>query len=122
MYQNYNANPISRRGDDCVVRAISKVMGKSWQEVYSDLCLYGLVMYDMPSSNLLWGQYLTDNGYQRHPIQFKRYTVSEFANDHRKGRYILALDGHIVACIDGIYFDTWDSGDEIPLYYWQKEE
>ena len=22
----------------------------------------------------------------------------------------------------GDYFDTWDSGQEVPIYYWKKEE
>lgn len=23
--------------------------------------------------------------------------------------------------IDGVYYDSWDSGREVPLYYWQKK-
>ena len=49
-------------------------------------------------------------------------TVSDFAEDHPKGTYILALSGHVVCVKDGDYIDTWDSGNEIPLYYWQQEE
>ena len=50
------------------------------------------------------------------------YSVRRFAEEHPKGRYLLALDGHVVAVVDGHYFDTWDSGDEVPVYYWYKEE
>lgn len=38
------------------------------------------------------------------------------------GRYLLALDQHVVAVVDGDYYDTWDSGNEIPIYYWMKGE
>ena len=36
------------------------------------------------------------------------------------GTYILAMATHVVAVVDGDWLDTWDSGDETPLYYWQK--
>lgn len=123
MYRKYNANPIARRGDDCTVRAISKCLGKAWTDVYLDLCLFGLRLYDMPTSNHVWGEYLLSQGYTRHIIPNTCpacYTVSQFAKEHPRGHYILALHGHVVTCIDGDYYDSWDSGDEIPLYYWQK--
>ncbi|MBQ0112409.1 MAG: hypothetical protein KBT03_04685 [Bacteroidales bacterium] len=123
MYQNYNANPIARRSDDCTVRAISKLLDKSWEDVYCSLCDYGLMNFDMPSSNYVWGQYLHDRGYSRHIMPDTCphcYTVRRFAEEHPHGRYLLALNGHVVCCINGTYFDTWDSGDEIVLYYWRK--
>lgn len=125
MYVSYNANPIAKRGNDCTIRAISTVMEKPWEDVYMEICLYGLRMYDMPSSNAVWGSYLTDQGFSRHIIPNTCphcYTVKQFADDHPRGSYILALHGHVVACIDGKYIDSWDSGDEIPLYYWTREE
>nr|DAW82566.1 MAG TPA: hypothetical protein [Caudoviricetes sp.] len=36
--------------------------------------------------------------------------------------YVLALSSHVVCVEDGTYFDTWDSGSEIPLFYWAKED
>lgn len=51
------------------------------------------------------------------------YTVEDFCIDHPNGKYLLAIDGHVVTVIAGFYFDTWeDSGREIPIYYWFKEE
>lgn len=123
MFREYNANPMSRRGDDCTVRAISKIMRKPWEEVYLDLCVEGLLSCDMPSSNHVWGDYLTKNGFRRHIIPNtcpRCYTIKDFTHDHPAGDYILALHGHVVAVSDGDYFDTWDSGDEVPLYYWKK--
>lgn len=119
MYKEYNANPINRRGNDCTVRAISKAMGKTWDRVYMDLCLCGARYKDMPSSNYVWGSYLKDNGYVRN---VEDCTVSEFADNHPKGTYLLALHGHVVACMNGTYYDTWDSGNEMLIYYWQKED
>lgn len=123
MFRQFNKNPIARRGDDCTIRAISTVTGDSWERTYLDICSYGLAMCDMPSSNHVWGSYLKDRGYTRHIVPNTCphcYTVRHFAEEHPRGRYILALHGHVVACIDGDYYDTWDSGDEVPLYYWKK--
>lgn len=125
MWIEFNSNPASRRGDDCTVRAISKIMNQTWRETYIELCIYGLDFYDMPSSNHVWGAFLKDSGFIRKVIPNTCphcYTVKQFCTDHPKGRYILALHGHVIAVIDGNYYDTWDSGEEVPLYYWQKGE
>ena len=121
MYVSYNANPTTARVGDCTVRAISKATGQSWEKTYIDISLQGLRMHDMPSANHVWGSYLDEKGYTRHIIPFNT-TVAEFAANNAQGSYILAISGHVVAVVDGDYYDTWDSGDEIPIYYWKKEK
>lgn len=124
-FVEYNANPISRRVGDCTVRAISKALGQSWEETYSGMAIQGMVMYDMPSGNSVWGAYLKYKGYDRNIIPNTCpdcYTVKDFCNDHPEGSYVLALGSHAVAVENGKYFDTWDSGDEIPLYYFEKRK
>ena len=32
----------------------------------------------------------------------------------------MAMATHVVCVQNGDWLDTWDSGDEVPLYYWQK--
>ena len=49
------------------------------------------------------------------------YTVEDFCTDHPKGTYVLGTGSHAVAVVDGCYFDAWDSGSEIPIYYFSKE-
>lgn len=49
------------------------------------------------------------------------YTVADFCKDHPRGLYVLAVNNHVVCVQNGDWFDTWDSGDEIPAYYWSKE-
>jgi len=124
MFRQFNANPQHNRVGDCVIRAISKLTGKAWKQVYLELMLQGYYMADMPSSNAVWGAYLRDSGYKRAviPAEYEgRYTVKDFCNEHKRGEYLLAISGHVVAVADGEYYDTWDSGDEIPVYYWFKE-
>jgi len=88
-----------------------------------DVTLQGYMMKDMPSSNHVWGTYLRENGFIQHIIPDSCpdcYTVQDFCNEHPVGKYLLAIGSHVVAVQDGNYFDTWDSGDELPIYYWQK--
>ena len=125
MYKNLNINPLHRKADDCTVRAIAKVLGERWEDVYADLCLEGLRFYDMPSANHVWGSYLKKRGFRRRIIPDscpQCYTVADFALDHPHGSYILALSGHVVPVIEGDVYDTWDSTSRIPIYYWEKGE
>lgn len=121
MFKEFNANPKSNRVGDCAIRAIARVTGLSWEEVFISVCLRGLALSDMPSSNYVWGTYLEDIGYTRHMVP-TYMTVKEFAERHPQGRYVLCISGHVVACVDGDYYDSWDSGDEIPLYYWKERK
>ena len=70
------------------------------------------------------GGYLRSRGFDRDMIPNSCpdcYTVADFAAEHPEGTYILALSGHVVCVQNGDWIDTWDSGGEIPLYYWHKE-
>lgn len=119
MWQKYNPNPIAARVGDCVIRAISKVTGQDWVETYLDLCVYGLIESDLPSSNHVWGKYLKEKGYTRELVD--DCTVAEYCETN-KGKCVLAIDGHVVACEDDTYFDSWDSANEIVIYCWRKKD
>ena len=119
----YNPNPARNKVGDCTVRAITKAMDSTWEQVYAGLTAYGFMCRDMPSANNVWGRYLRQNGFKRYLVDDKDmdlYTVNDFCIDHPNGTYILAIDGHVVCVTDGYYYDSWDSGDEIPIYYWQR--
>lgn len=123
-YVQYNPNPVRKLVGDCVIRAISKTMNKDWEDTYLDIVLQGFLMHDMPSSNDVWGTYLSNNGFRRYVIPDSCpdcYTVSEFVQDNPELTGILATGTHVIAVGDGNYYDTWDSGNEIPIYYWRKE-
>lgn len=121
----FNPNPKRKLVGDCVIRAISKVTNKPWDDVYMDVVLQGFMMRDMPSSNDVWGTYLFNNGFTRHIVPDtcpSCYTIANFCSDNPTMTGILATGTHVVAIKDGDYYDTWDSGNEIPIYFWQKEE
>ncbi len=119
-----NPNPAHRYTGDCVIRAISIAEDKSWDDVFMELVIESFALKDIPSANHVWGSYLRKIGYDRYVIPNRCpdcYTVVDFTNDHPEGTYILATGSHVVAVIDGSYLDSWDSGEEVPIYYWKKE-
>lgn len=122
-YIQCNVNPLHHRVGDCAIRAISKALNQDWDTTFIGVSAIGFERKDMPSGNVIWGEYLKNKGFTRHiiPMEYGHdYTVKDFADDHPKGTYILALDGHVVCVKCGNYIDSWDSGHCIPLYYWAK--
>ena len=125
MFKKTNPNPANNLVGDCVIRAISILTNEDWEYTFLELCIFAFSMHDMPSSNAVWGAYLIDLGYKRYVIPNvcpACYTVRQFCKTHTNGKYLLATGTHVVTVIDGDYYDTWDSGDEVPIYYFTKEE
>lgn len=124
MYRKYNVNPTGSKIGDCVVRALSVVLNQSWEQTYIELCLQGYLMADMPSSNAVWSAYLKNKNYRRHFVEDecdKCYTVYDFAEENPEGSYIVGTGTHATAVINGDIIDTWDCGNEQPIYYFTKE-
>lgn len=124
MHKPYNPNPHGNRVDDCVPRALCKATGEDWETVMIRLAIEAVVWGDMPNANHVWGNFLKRHGFRRTALPDDCpgcYTVRDFCRDHPHGMYILATGTHVVCVENGDYYDTWDSGDAVPAYYWQKE-
>lgn len=125
-YIHYNNNPISLRTGDCVIRACSLATDRSWDATYTDIAKLGQSMGLMPDKGAVWGAYLRQRGFYRDVISNRCpdcFTVRQFAKEHPRGTYVLAIDGnpgHVVCVKNGDWIDIWDSGDEIPTYYYYK--
>lgn len=119
MYIKYNMNPCDKRTIDCTVRALATLFDEQWDRIYIRLCIKGLNMCDMPSSKAVIDSFLWDAGYIRR-IPPKGTTIEEFTKRHKNGKYLLATNSHVVPAMFGNYVDTWDSGREIVLFYWEE--
>ncbi len=125
MFVPYNPNPVLRQTGDCVVRAISKLTGNDWDTTYLKITAAGFRLKAMPTENFVWETFLKNNGYKKRILADTCpdcYTVLKFCEDHPSGTYLVATGSHVVAIVDGNYFDTWDSGDEVPIYYFERKK
>lgn len=124
-WQKHNENPAGRNVGDCSVRAVALALRVDWETAYEMICRAGLAMADMPSSNAVWGAVLRQNGFYRYAVSNTCpdcYTVRDFADDHPVGTYVVGTGNHVVTIINGIVYDSWDSRNEIPQYYWTRKE
>lgn len=125
MFIEYNPNPCARRVGDCAVRAVAKALKIDWETAYLAIMMNGFYMCDMPSSDAVWGATLRQNGFTRSVIPNNCpdcYTAADFCRDHPVGTYVLGFGGHVATAKDGDLFDSWDSSDEIPQFYWTDQD
>ena len=123
MYSEYNPNPQGRRVGDCAVRAVAVALGESWDAAFYELVAQAHAMADMPSSDAVWGAVLRRRGFVKYMLPQSCpdcYTAAEFAADHPRGVYVLAFGGHVATVKDGVLYDSWNSSDLVPMYYWER--
>ncbi len=124
MWRIYRNNPAGRSVEDCTVRALSKALNLSWDEAHYELSEASRDMATMMHDNSVIGAILRKNGFYRYAISNMCpdcYTVREFAEDHPVGTYVVGTGTHVVTVKDGDWYDSWDSGNEIPVYYWSRK-
>lgn len=120
MHRYYNPNPKNNAANDCVVRVLCKVFNMDWDTAYGLLCEEGLRLKEIPTTNYVWEKILEDAGMTRVFMRCATNcpTVAQFLMKNQNGVFVLCSGTHVVACKDGDYFDTWDSGDVRIQYYY----
>lgn len=124
VWRQFNNNPVNRSVGDCAVRAVSVALDTDWETAYALISLNGYLMADMPSSNSVWGAVLRQHGFSRYAIPNTCpdcYTINDFADENPNGVYVVGTGNHVCTIRDGVVWDSWDSRQEIPQYYWHKE-
>lgn len=124
MYVHFNNNPLGRNTVvDCSVRAVSKALGVSWDEAHDMLSHMSKQMGTIMNDNDVISAVLRMNDFYRENLPNfcpDCYTVRDFADDNPVGLYVLCTGNHVVTVINGTYFDSFDSGDEVPLWFWTR--
>lgn len=125
MWIKFNNNPTGRLVGDCAVRAVSVALDIDWETAFALLCVNGMAMGDVVSSDSVWGSVLRQHGFYRMSIADSCpdcYTAADFAHDHPRGVFVLGFGGHVATIRDGRLYDAWDSSNEIPQFVWFKKE
>lgn len=128
-YYQPNDKDLKDKVGDCQVRALSKVLGLSWLEAFDltiPICreLQTYTIFDSELNKTKTA--MAKLGFEYTGISnkkgSKRPTVKSFALSHPKGKYIVSVAHHVVAVVDGMYYDTWDSGSKSLYGYYTKVE
>ena len=125
MWIQYNPNPTGRFVGDCAIRAVSAALGIDWEDAYDMITDAGRAMGDMPSSDSVWGAVLRQHGFYRMSVPNQCpncYTLKEFCRDNPHGIFVVGFGGHVATVIDGNLYDSWDSSNEIPIYFWYRKD
>lgn len=110
---------------DCAVRAIAKALKVDWEEAFRLIVANAYQMGDMPSSDSVWGSVLRQHGFYRAAIPNACpdcYTTEDFIADHPRGTYVLGFGGHVATVHNGDLYDSWNSLQEVPQYYWFRKD
>ena len=122
MWIRCNPNPLGKTTSDCVVRAIAIATEQSWRRTYDELCEMGGIECEMPTSNNVWGLLLKQKGAAQFLLPDSCpscITVRAFCEKYPRGTFVIGTGSHAVAVMDGDYYDSWDSGNEVPSYFWR---
>lgn len=124
MYIHFNNNPVGRTSvGDCSVRAISKALNISWDDAHDLLSETSKQMGDVMNANDVISAVLRMNGFYREGLPDlcpDCYTVKDFARNNPVGTYVLGTGSHVITVINGDWYDSWNSQDEIPQYFWVR--
>ena len=123
MWRYFQPNPSKKSVGDCAVRAITKALGTTWNRAFDILTEQARSVYDLPSSDAVWSAVLKHNGFSKAVIPNSCpdcMTAEQFLENHPYGIYVLAFGGHVATAIDGVLYDSWDSSQEVPVYYFYR--
>ena len=127
VYYQPNKMDIKDEYGDCTIRALSKAMNCTWLEAF-DATIPIMRKYQVSSvfnaPVKVKKELLGILGFEYKGVSnargSKRPTVDSFAKDHPTGTYILKVAHHVVACVNGKFYDTWDSGECSMYGYYVK--
>jgi hypothetical protein len=100
-------------------------LGLDWDQAKDLLAEFSKNMCDMDSSDQVWGAILRANGFYRRTLPDycpDCYTAEDFCQDNPYGIFVLSFGGHVATVIDGVLYDSWNSSNEIPIYFWHRPD
>lgn len=122
MWIKANPNPAKKEVPDCVVRAISIALNQPWIQTFDELYTIARNDFNMPSADTVWGHYLYLKGFEPFLLPSSCpscITIEGFTREFPMGTYIIGTGSHAVAIINGNYWDSWDSGQELASFFWR---
>lgn len=116
-YYYLNLNPLGEDEQDCVCRAISLATGRDYYDIERKLWLTAR-LFECDELCVCCYHHLLDKVFEYPKVYCRDMTVSEFMRKHRRGTFILRMDGHCTCIINGRLFDTHDCLDKVVTDAW----
>ena len=69
-----------------------------------------------------WTYWLHDRNMEEYKLLKDTFTAEDFCADNPRGVYVLGFGNHVATVIDGVIYDSWNSSQEIPQYYFYRKE
>ena len=113
MYRYFNPHPKGLPQNDCVKRAIVVVTGRDYIDIQRALNAYKKVSGAKSFNSIQNLRYVEDVLKASRISLDHGMTAAAFCIKYPHGRYILDMDGHWSACVDGCIYDTWDCAEEV---------
>ncbi len=118
-----NPHPQGKLVNDCVKRAITIASGRNYRDIKIELNRFkqvtGAKVFNERNN---WRKYIESIGWK--PLTFvavkghPRIKVNDFCSIYREGTYLLQVSKHVVAVIDGQFYDTWDCRHKMVYKAW----
>lgn len=125
-YRYYNANPANIITDDCVIRAISTALDKSWDDVLKDLFKYSLKYKYFINCQELYEIYLQNNKWQKHKKPYrkngKEYSLNEWLEIFGGEAIVTVGEDHLTYVNKHVVYDVWDCTNGIVETFWTKKK
>lgn len=120
MFKETNPHPQGKRVGDCVKRAITIASEINYHDIAIMLNRFkndkGLSKFNNEDNwkpfveQVLLGR--KNQGDMQHEFYGRRYTVDDWARYWDSDKAILRVSKHLVATMNGNYYDTWDCGSK----------
>ena len=121
-YLHYDVTPNGLSNEqNCVTRALTLVSGLPYYKVRR-LLEDNSYINDCEELCLDCYNALIEDHFGYKPVYVPYgITVGEFARTHRKGVYLVRMDGHISTIINGLSYDIFDCTNEVLTNAWRVE-
>lgn len=90
--------------NDCSVRSLCKVTGYDWESVYNKLFKVAKEMKAMPDSIRVITKVAEEYGFKK--FEDISCCAAAFMLTHPNGKYMIELEDHMFAYIDGVMYDS----------------
>ena len=107
---------VTRR--DCTTRALSTVLNIPFKEVLQKQLLFA-VEYEMPLAGYIEisEKILKHYGFNKMKINMiDHISVAEFMYKHKKGKFIIVAAGHMIAYMNGVWYDNEVNFHKIDMF------